>query len=112
MSIFNLMDDIDESIREGNELLRIERRARELANEKKSFVVHRSEKRPDWIVKPVLASMGRIGSDQDDYDPEDLEEFNKLSRQEVVDHWLQWQGIRGYTTDIIDLVVAVQQMEK
>ena len=38
-----------------------------------------------------------------------IEQINSMSRGDILKSWLEWQGIIGYTDDIITVIIALFQ---
>ena len=57
----------------------------------------------EWILKDLRLFF--------DYGNEEefIEKINSLSRAEVLDAWLNYQGINGYADDIILVIIALLQ---
>ena len=59
-------------------------------------------KYPNWIVKNVRENLG-LEPDDDSRD----NEIATMSRREVFERWLTWQGIIGYGCYILDTIEEI-----
>ena len=58
----------------------------------------------DKVVKCDEVVQGIISDMMDEEYGYSEEEINSMSPSELIDEWLQWEGIIGYTDDILTLV--------
>ena len=56
---------------------------------------------PDYIMEDLRQRRG-----VDEYDMSKDPEILKMSGFEFLDEWLKWNGIIGYTADILDVIYA------
>ena len=56
---------------------------------------------PDYIMEDLRQRRGL-----DEYDTSEDSEILEMSGFEFLDEWLKWNGMIGYTTDILDVIHA------
>lgn len=60
----------------------------------------------EWIYKAVRQN---LGLELDDTSQDD--EINAMSKQEIFERYLTWQGIIGYSNRIISLIETIYNVE-
>jgi len=61
---------------------------------------------PEWILKNIRQN---LGLEPDDTSQDD--EINAMSKQEVFERYLTWQGIIGYSDRIISVIETIYNVE-
>lgn len=61
---------------------------------------------PEWLLKDVRRNLG-LEPDDTSHD----EEINAMSKQEVFERYLTWQGIIGYSDRIILVIETIYNVE-
>lgn len=61
---------------------------------------------PEWLLKDIRKNLGLEADDtsQDD-------EINAMSKQEVFERYLTWQGIIGYSDRIISVIETIYNIQ-
>lgn len=61
---------------------------------------------PEWLLKNIRQN---LGLEPDDTSQDD--EINAMSKQEVFERYLTWQGIIGYSNRIISVIETIYNVE-
>lgn len=61
---------------------------------------------PEWLLKNIRQN---LGLEPDDTSQDD--EINAMSKQEVFERYLTWQGIIGYSDRIISVIETIYNVD-